>query len=215
MEIKIKVYCLTIKNSPRHNHMIEKLSKISGLDYEFIFANKFDKDFVESIVNKDDVFWHLSQFSEDQGYIEKAYSCADGHRRIMEKFLNNTEGYNWVLVIEDDCVLPDNIIDVCNQIIKKYKYNWYHLATEAYRKYLKNDKSITNDEVYVSHDNVGHSTLCYLVNKNFAIKYYKELTPIKMPSDITLWNYNTKIPIVYNSNVLFDDDQNISTIGIN
>lgn len=38
---KIKGYCLTIENSQRHKHMKDKLDKIDGLTYDFIFAHSF------------------------------------------------------------------------------------------------------------------------------------------------------------------------------
>ena len=211
--IKIKGYCLTLENSLRHIKMKNKLDKIKNLSYEFIFGKSFNKDFVYSFVNTKSDVWKLSQFSKEETYIQRAYSCAEGHRRIMETFLNQDE-YNWALVMEDDLILGENIIEQLNYVIENYNSDWYHLSTEAFFNYLNNVQPLTfQEKPQLLYCKRGNSTLCYLINKNFALKYYKNLTPIYAPSDITLWLNNDKVPVIKNINVFFSEDQKKSTIG--
>lgn len=213
MKNKIYGYCLTIKDSERHKHMEKMLCSVKDLSYEFIYAKKFSKSFVENVVNPSHQVWNLSQFSKEDTYLERAYSCSEGHRRIMETFLNQNE-YDWALVMEDDLLLGENIIEQLNYVIDTYNYDWYHLSTEAFFNYLKEIKPFPfqeNPQLIIC--NRGNSTLCYLVNKTFALKYYKNLTPILAPSDITLWCNNKECPIIKNVNVYFSEDQKKSTIG--
>lgn len=211
---KVKGYYLTIKDSQRHKNMKNKLDSINGLNYDFVFANNFLDDFVKEIVNPYDKVWHLSQFSNQESYLRRAYSCAEGHRRMMELFLNQTE-YNWALIMEDDVDLGESIIDEINYLIDNNNENFYHLSTQAYYFYLH---KIPHPHFWKEMPKVvktmrGHSTLCYLCNKKFAMKYYKELCPISAPSDITLWMNNNICPCVENVSVYFSKDQEISEIG--
>ena len=120
--MKIKCYILTLENSERHKHMMEKMSKFNGLlDYEFIFGRQFKKDFIENIVDKNKIVWKLSQFSKEDTYLQRAYSCADGHFRIMESFLNSD--YDYCLVLEDDALLPDDLVDRLHYVINNFKYD--------------------------------------------------------------------------------------------
>ena len=166
--IKIKGYCLTLENSLRHIKMKNKLDKIKNLSYEFIFGKSFNKDFVYSFVNTKSDVWKLSQFSKEETYIQRAYSCAEGHRRIMETFLNQDE-YNWALVMEDDLILGENIIEQLNYVIENYNSDWYHLSTEAFFNYLNNVQPLTfQEKPQLLYCKRGNSTVCYLINKNFA-----------------------------------------------
>lgn len=196
--------------------MQEQLSGIDNIDYEFIFGKHFERDFVEQIINKNSIYWNRSMFSKQPTYLQQAYSCAEGHRRIMETFLNQTE-YEWCLVIEDDCELPKTIAENVNYIIDTFDQDWYHLSTEAFNNYKQNIKPVYTGNPIL---NVGNpykvrSTMCYLVNKKFAMKYYKDLCPIATPSDITLCINNQLIPIISNINIYFSDDQKHSLIGSN
>lgn len=209
---KIKCYILTLENSDRHKHMIEKMSKFDGLlDYEFVFGRSFKKDFVENIVNKNDRVWNLSQFSKEDTYLQRAYSCADGHLRIMESFLNSD--YDYCLVLEDDALLPDDLIERLNYVLDNFIYDGYHFGTWAFRnKYLRNDYTFVNEQPKIANTSWHNSTLAYLVNKKLASEYYNLLTPITAPSDITL-NKIKGIVSINNMNILFDLDQKKSLIG--
>lgn len=211
---KIKGYCLTIENSKRHEHMKEKLDTIDGLIYDFVFAHEFLDDFVKEIVNPQNSVWHLSQFSNQSSYLRRAYSCADGHKRIMEKFLNQNE-YDWALVMEDDLELGESIIDELTYLIDTNNESFYHLSTQAYYFYSHKvpPPLFWKEMPKVVVQPRGHSTLCYLVNKTFALKYYKELSPISAPSDITLWLNNKRCACVENVSVYFSKDQEVSEIG--
>lgn len=210
--MKIKCYILTLENSERHKHMIEKMSKFDGLlDYEFIFGRSFKKDFVENIINKNDRVWRMSQFSSQDTYLQRAYSCADGHFRIMESFLNSD--YDYCLVLEDDALLPDDLIERLNYVIDNFIYDGYHFGTWAFRnKYLKNDYTFVNELPSVCPNVECKSTLAYCVNKKLALEYYKLLTPISAPSDVTLIQVKGIVNI-NNMNILFDSDQKKSLIG--
>lgn len=209
---KVKCYILTLENSDRHKHMIEKMSKFDGLlDYEFVFGRSFKKDFVENIVNKNDRVWNLSQFSKEDTYLQRAYSCADGHLRIMESFLNSD--YDYCLVLEDDALLPDDLIERLNYVLDNFIYDGYHFGTWAYKsKYLKNDYTFVNEQPKIGNTSWHNSTLAYLFNKKLASEYYNLLTPITAPSDITL-NKIKGIVSINNMNILFDLDQKKSLIG--
>lgn len=132
----------------------------------------------------------------------------------MEKFLNQTD-FDWALVMEDDLDLGESIIDELNYLINNNNENFYHLSTQAY--YFYSNKIIPplfwKEMPKVVTKPRGHSTLCYLCNKKFAIKYYKELTPISAPSDITMWTNNNKCPCAENVSIYFSKDQEISEIG--
>jgi GR25 family glycosyltransferase involved in LPS biosynthesis len=210
--MKIKCYVLTLENSERHKHMIEKMSKFNGLlDYEFVFGRTFKKEFVENIVNKNDRVWRMSQFSKQDTYLQRAYSCADGHFRIMESFLNSD--YDYCLVLEDDALLPDDLIERLNYVIDNFIYDGYHFGTWAFRnKYLKNDYTFVNKLPSLCPNVECKSTLAYCVNKKLALEYYKLLTPISAPSDVTLIQVKGIVNI-NNMNILFDLDQKNSLIG--
>lgn len=212
--MKIKCYILTLENSERHIHMIEKMSKFNDLlDYEFIFGRQFKKDFVENIIDKNNIVWKLSQFSKEDTYLQRAYSCADGHFRIMESFLNSD--YDYCLVLEDDALLPDDLVDRLQYVINNFKYDGYHFGTWAYtHKYLKNDYTFNNSLPKIGADIEFRSTLSYCLNKKLALEYYKLLTPIKAPSDVTLQKIKSIVNI-NNMNILFDLDQKKSSIGNN
>lgn len=209
---KIKCYILTLENSDRHKHMIEKMSKFDGLlDYEFMFGRSFKKDFVESIIDKNNIVWKLSQFSNEDTYLQRAYSCADGHLRIMESFLNSD--YDYCLVLEDDALLPDDLVDRLNYVIDNFVYDGYHFGTWAFRnKYLRNDYTFVNEQPKIGNTTEFRSTLAYCVNKKLALEYYKLFIPISAPSDITLQKIKSMVNI-NNMNILFDLDQKKSLIG--
>lgn len=209
---KIKGYCLTLKDSPRHKNMKDKLDKVTNLSYEFVFGKKFDKDFVHSIVNSQSQVWKLSEFSKEDTYIQRAYSCAEGHRRILENFLNQDE-YEWALIMEDDLDIDENIMSQLDYLIDNEMYDWYHLSTQAFYNYLNNYRIKYEVMPCVKLLKGGRSTLAYMVNKKFALKYYKALCPIKAPSDITLWLMGEPIPVVENINIFFSEDQKTSTIS--
>ena len=210
--IKIKGYCLTLQNSVRHERMRNKLDKIKNLPYEFVYGKKFEKQFVHNFVDVNLKVWHMSNFSNEDSYIQRAFSCADGHRRILEKFLNQTE-YNWAFIMQDDLDVDTNVIQSLEYIIKKYEHDWYHLSTQAFYNYVMNKRPRYEELPRVKIMKSGKSTLAYLVNKTFAMTYYKALSPIVAPSDITLWMLNRYVPVVENINLYFSDDQHVSLIS--
>jgi GR25 family glycosyltransferase involved in LPS biosynthesis len=193
--------------------MKDKLDNVTNLSYEFIFGKTFNKDFVCAIVNPQSQVWNLSEFSKDDTYIQRAYSCSEGHRRILENFLNQDE-YDWALIMEDDLDIDENIMSQLDYLIDNNKnYNWFHLSTQAFYNYLNNYKIKYEVMPRVKLLKGCRSALAYMVNKKFALKYYKALCTIKAPNDITLWLMGESIPVVENINIFFSEDQKTSTIS--
>lgn len=221
-----KTYCLTFKDSDRHL-FCEKMFNEYHLNYQFVFAKKFSKAFVYNFLNFKNQSaiapWSLSMFSKQKGYYERAFSCAEGHRRIMETFLND-DSIKWALVFEDDCQIGPNLVKQINYILNNFNYKFYHLAYYALGNYAQRLKDPTlevefkkeycNPEIAIL--NKAGSTMAYLCNKDFALTYYRNLTPITMPSDITMQKkvFNFKdVPVVKNIDIEFSNFQKFSIIG--
>jgi GR25 family glycosyltransferase involved in LPS biosynthesis len=209
----IKCYCLTIKGSEREKAMIKHLSSIYGLKYEIIYGKKYTEDMIDYVpIRKNQKYWNLSEFSKHENYYRNACSCANGHKDMMKKFLN--DDVEWGLICEDDIRLYPTIMNDLEMIVNKYNGgSIYHLSTESYLLYSHQIDKISN-EIKLKIGKIGNSAACYLVNKNFAKEYIKTNTPIKFPADIAIWkilNYN--IPVIYGLPITFSDFQKKSIIG--
>jgi hypothetical protein len=215
---KIKIYCLTLKDGRRYEKVKQYLEKDFPNNHEIVFGGKFEKDFVHKVLNKNDKVWKMSMFSKNENYLQRAYSCAEGHRRIMQLFLNQNE-YDWAIVVEDDFYIKPDIIKQLTPIIEKNTFDVYHLGYFAWVRHRnKNTKFIPKGDAIISFTKWGNSTGCYMVNKNFAIKYYKSFLPISNPSDVQLNNLilaqYKKVPCVNNISCYVDSDlANHSEIG--
>ena len=213
-EDKLHIICITLESSERHQHMLSKLNKISNITYEFIFGKEFDDKFIDKWPYKTNIEWKKSMFSNQPKYLNHAYSCADAHIRANKRII---ELNKWCLIIEDDCELPNNINDTCQLILNTYHENFYHLATEAYYYYIGRLKKL-EDKISLRILNHANSTMAYLANPIFSKNYIKTNNDIKYPSDLALFYtpiFDNKFPLIFGTKIKFDEDQKISTIGIN
>lgn len=102
MENMPKIYCLTLKDSPRKEHMRKMLDSLD-LDYEFVFGQK---------PQPEDVPWKKISESErvilgeyKQPYACGIYGCCQGHIKLLEKAIRDRQ--DCIISIEDDVtILP-------------------------------------------------------------------------------------------------------------
>lgn len=182
----IKVYCLTIKDGRRYEIAKKRLDIYFPNNYEFIFANAFERDFVHKVLNANDKAWKLSMFSNNYNYLQKAYSCADGHRNIMRTFLNQTDA-DWALVLEDDYYVNSEVIKQLEPILKSAEFDVYHLGHFAWLRHSsKVTDFIPKEPAIVKFNKWAAQSGAYIVNKDFAVKFYKSFLPIKNPTDVQL-----------------------------
>lgn len=197
--------------------MKSQLDDIKDLNYEFVFAKKFEKEFVEQVVNKNDRGWQLSEFSNQDTYLPRAYSSANSHRECYEIFLNQNQ-YEWALVLEDDIILPKTIVNDIHSIIENFNEDWYHLTTIAKINYINNQDITYSDNSFKLEYRQGRGGAAYLINKKKALQYWKAATPIKCPPDVLLWNVNdyNRIPVISNINIKINFEvSRKSTVGVN
>ena len=217
---KIKIYCLTLKDGRRYNKVKQYLEKYFPTNYEFVFGDKFERDFVYKIVNADDKCWHLSMFSKNKDYLQRVYSAAEGHRRILRKFLNQTE-YDWAIILEDDYYIKPDIFSQLAPIIEKSEFGIYHLSHFSWVRHCNKDtKFVPKGDAVLKFTKWGVQLGAYLVNKDFAIKLYKSFLPITGPADVQV-NYfmleeYKKVPCIDNISCYADSELVIhSEIGGN
>lgn len=206
---KLHIICITLENSYRHSHMLEKLSKIPNITYEFIFGKSFSD--LSDWEYKKLSCWKLSQFSEQTNYLNRAYSCAESHIRANKRVLELDKP---CLIIEDDIVLPNIIYDVYLSIIMNFSDSVYHLATEAYYYYIHEIDHL-QDNLEFKYGSC-FSAAAYITTPEFSKLYIKTNEGIKYPADYcfsAIPLYGGYIPIIFGSWVTFDEDQKQSTIG--
>lgn len=213
----IHTYCLTLKDSDRHKWQLEH-NKFLGDTITYVYGKTFNFNLnfftkLHESNNKGYWDWYFktaknNHIKDQLKSLNGAYSCMDGHKRIVEQFYNSK--YDYGLIIEDDIKLPENIYDVIYKLYNNYgKYGWFHLLSEETISLAHgfNNYSIKKD-VYLSESFIGAA--CYVINKDIAKKYldnYKGNAIADAYLGLTFKN----IPTVHNSPVHFNFDLHINS----
>ena len=127
-------------------------------------------------------------FDKDHKLTNGQIGCALSHIKIWEKILKN--GTKNTLILEDDAIIPDNLLERINKLdIKKFDLLYLQLHQIICKKIKKNIyKPVKGD------GNWG--TTAYIINKNLIKRIINK--KIKEPIDVHFSNfYNNNILLVY------------------
>lgn len=155
-----------------------------------MYGKAFDFDSIEKDGGDlSDPRWSCySMFRNNPDYIFRAYSCAYGHREILQRFVASKHTH--ALVFEDDVLYPPNIVQVAERLIEDYpEQHYFNLNTESFLKKTSLPVVQDTEKMWVKYQNVASGCGMYLVDRYFA-EYALEnmLNPLHLPADVVVWS---------------------------
>ena len=124
-KIKFKTCYINLdKRGDRNNEMINELNKVGIKNYERFSAICPDRKMIDDCdminINK---LWPKEGIppdidnEKDFNYIKGTVGCKLSHYNILKKFYENPES-RYILVLEDDCILKTNTLDIIENSIQ-------------------------------------------------------------------------------------------------
>ncbi|AGA65308.1 hypothetical protein B488_13160 [Liberibacter crescens BT-1] len=205
--MNIVAYYINLEDSKVRRCNIEENSKLISL--EIIRIPALNGYRVSSEERYNFSYWIFSLIN-GRKLMPGEYGCYYSHVAALEKFVS--DGHEAALILEDDVLLPKDLLQRCKSILKAVPYADV-IKIRNHRKvgFIPATKTDMGDYLgYCLHGPHG-SSAAYLVTRNSAIKLLRRLKPMCLPYDMMLeltWFYRTIVYVVY-SDFIFPSEQAI------
>lgn len=116
-----KIFCLTLKDTPKRKEYAENHFKQNGLDVEFFEGINGSTFGLRTIIPYRDDDPNGPDYFIKQGRI----GCLLSHLMLWKTLLHNS--YDEILILEDDIQLPNNFIEKFQELKNKLPNDWQYV----------------------------------------------------------------------------------------
>lgn len=185
----MKPYVISLARSKERSKYIEQHMEELSIDYNLVEAVDGSLLSNEDIIKECDI----DQVNKLRWWLTNgAIGCALSHKSAYKKFLSTNESS--AFIIEDDVVLPNNIIEIVDQVSKKIKSNevilLYYTSFESGQLSKVKSVQLNNSKygLFFPMD-VKHTmtAAAYCIGREAAINILNLNTPIVVTADC--WHY--------------------------
>jgi GR25 family glycosyltransferase involved in LPS biosynthesis len=100
----------------------------------------------------------------------KAYNCWLCQRKIFEYFINNYQSHNYLLLIEDDCVVQDNFMKIIKSIGIYFNNHYFDFISLGYRS-VDTNKIIAKNLTKITYDPGYHAVIISYKMIEFLLQF--------------------------------------------
>ena len=210
----IPIYIINVKK------MTQRLEKIILEFKKYNFTNYVVVEAYDSnILSKSEIEKNYSEekaLKNNRKLSHGEICCSLSHQKAYKQIIEQNE--NFAIVIEDDCVISENLINLANNFTNNCDLNFDIVLLSYYSSNLNLTKNLTSDvdnkhicnnsavffkkefinihtfKAYKLHEksfsiDFIHGSHCYLISKNGCKKILNYNFPVFLESD-NVWNYN-------------------------
>ena len=179
-ENEIKTYLINLdRSTDRLKDMTEKCKK-ANINFERFPAYDGSKLNLNKMI--DDKI-----LVKESNMMVGAIGCSMSHLNLWKQCINR--GDELVLVIEDDCIIPENFWEKFSNYYKQLPQNWdvFYLGASSINGRKISDNILIPNIISASTENTG--TYAMLIKKSILNVLYNNVLPIRNPIDVTIKNY--------------------------
>jgi glycosyl transferase family 25 len=210
----MKIYIINVEK------MTERLEKIILEFKKYNFTNYvIVKAYDSNIISESEIKKNYSEEKALKNNRKLSYGeicCSLSHQKAYQQIIEQNE--NFAIVIEDDCVINENLINLANNFTNNYNKNFDIVLLSYYSSNLNLTKNSTfdvdnkyvcnNSAVFFKNEFIDihtfkayklheksfsidfiHGSHCYLISKNGCKKILNYNFPVFLESD-NVWNHN-------------------------
>lgn len=196
--MNIQTYIITYKNNIGYKFQYEQTKNIKNKEFVWLSNYNHSANYFNKLKNKNNWDWYFKN-SENINFIKSinlAYSYLYAHKEAIEKFYKS--GFSHALIMEDVCLLPDNIYSTIEKIYSDNPtIHWFNFS-EEFTEIIKTQKSESN-ELTVKNINSSGNSICYVIDKVFARRFLNMF--LEIPINLLLQKIYNSYPCVFGSGV--------------
>jgi len=199
-----KTYVINLDKDKNRFNLISTQLKEAQIDFTRFPAINGAKLDVNKLIKDGTVVMENGSFfnhnTEGRNSLHGSIGCALSHINLWKHILNENENENEnILILEDDCIIPETFSQDLNTRIKEVPKNWDIIFCGGSRLNIKkvpNTKYIYTPTKTNGWFNCG--TFAYIINKKSIPKLLKICDPIRTYIDIQLnSHYGNDLDVYY------------------
>lgn len=179
----MKTYVISLKRSKERRDYIEAHLKNSGLNYEIIDAvdgKELSIDDIKTNCDIEKVMSHRNWLNNG------AIGCMMSHIEAFKELQKS--GQKAAFVVEDDAILPNNILELTTEIEKKIKSDeiimlYYASFTPCKVSTINGIKINSGQLLYPVEFRKCATTTAYILGHNVAKEFLNKIYPIRFAAD--------------------------------
>ena len=199
--MKIGIYVISLKRAKERRIYIKK--HLDALNLEYLIVDAVDG----KLENENNLFLHanMERVRQSPYWLTKgAIACALSHKKVYDLFVESN--YDFALVLEDDVVLPQNILSILNDTISVIGCDdvvlLYYAALRGATLSTSTTKNLNTGSLLFPMDmNEVSAATAYVIGKQAAKSIGESIIPVSAAADS--WGYYYQKNCIHNLYVYY------------